>query len=673
MRLPNAINGKPKHHDADGKVFRCRLTKWNPDKKFTVEQLFADFHLTPPSPPSPASVVKTERAASGSAILNTGISHQVFTPASAVNPVIGSLKFNNLYKGDEGRRRHSITCPWVKEHTDQLDDGAAYFEPTEAFPIGGFKCHHGHCADRSIGDLLNRLEIDEDAAQHRAIIHIIPGTSDQSVLASESVLASTGDVFQMRGAIVYLRGATQDEDVGIERAGASTLMLRLSSSTIWKRRNKDGWQRCNPPADQAKMLLETSSYRHLPVLNGIARQPYYRPTDGTLVTQSGFDEASGIYGAFEGFDICPTQANRDDAKQALTELEGLLSEFRFETEADKAATLSAMVTATVRQSLPVAPAFLIVAPDSGVGKSYLNQLINCFAGGEPKRVSFPGSKDEATKQTISLLLSAPAAIEYDDMTSGFLPHPTLLTMLTAESLEGRILGVSKMANVSTRCFITGSGNNVRPVGDMQRRVITVNLAARDEDGISRKFKGRPVNYARSNRQKLVGCVFTIIEAWKNAGSPKADVPDIASYNDEWSDYCRHPLIWLGLPDSAASLLEKVSVDPERALVGEFLAEWFKLFGKSAIALRKVKKYVYDQPESHLAELIEEMPVHSGNAISPTKLGQYLSRQAGKVIGGYRLLQDRADGRTGWRVEKVVKVVTPPSPPLPAPTETASQP
>lgn len=40
-----------------------------------------------------------------------------------------------------------ITCPWQDEHTDRTATGAAYW------PGGGFKCHHGHCADRGRADL----------------------------------------------------------------------------------------------------------------------------------------------------------------------------------------------------------------------------------------------------------------------------------------------------------------------------------------------------------------------------------------------------------------------------------------------------------------------------------------------------------------------------------------
>lgn len=53
------------------------------------------------------------------------------------NPVVAALKAAGLYKTPLGSGKHNITCPWVTEHTDELGDGSAYFEPDELYPAGG--------------------------------------------------------------------------------------------------------------------------------------------------------------------------------------------------------------------------------------------------------------------------------------------------------------------------------------------------------------------------------------------------------------------------------------------------------------------------------------------------------------------------------------------------------
>ena len=51
-----------------------------------------------------------------------------------------------------------VTCPWTAEHTDGVDDGAAYFAPHfDGRDKPGFKRHHGHCDERTIRDLLRVL------------------------------------------------------------------------------------------------------------------------------------------------------------------------------------------------------------------------------------------------------------------------------------------------------------------------------------------------------------------------------------------------------------------------------------------------------------------------------------------------------------------------------------
>lgn len=58
-----------------------------------------------------------------------------------------------------------MTCPWVEEHTNASDTGAALREPNpENDYYGAFRCHHGHCADRGwaeLTDWINEQSIEE--------------------------------------------------------------------------------------------------------------------------------------------------------------------------------------------------------------------------------------------------------------------------------------------------------------------------------------------------------------------------------------------------------------------------------------------------------------------------------------------------------------------------------
>ena len=254
----------------------------------------------------------------------------------------------------------------------------------------------------------------------------------------------------------------------------------------------------------------------------------------------------------------------------------LLVEFHFVAPTDKAAALSAIFTAVVRVSLPLAPAYHVRAPVFGSGKTYLCELIGAFAGpGGNAKVSYPTTSEEATKVVLALLLTSPAVIEFDDMDTDWIPHGVIKRMLTTDQITDRILGVSKTATVSTRTLFLGSGNNVGPIRDLLRRVLTIHVDPRCATPATMAYSGNPVDKVRQNRGLYVAAVLTIIRAWQEAGSPRAEIDNIVSYGGAWSDYCRFPLMWLGLPDPATSLLTQVRQDPDGDALRGLLTAWHR--------------------------------------------------------------------------------------------------
>jgi hypothetical protein len=140
MRLPLAINGRPKYGDPSPE---CRLLQWRPELKYTVENLYSAFGLHQhPVVPSNNSATPNLRGPT--------VQPQLSNDAASV---IEALQAKGLYKNALGSGKHDITCPWVSGHTDAIDNGAAYFEPNQKYPTGGFKCHHSHGSLFHIRDL----------------------------------------------------------------------------------------------------------------------------------------------------------------------------------------------------------------------------------------------------------------------------------------------------------------------------------------------------------------------------------------------------------------------------------------------------------------------------------------------------------------------------------------
>jgi len=659
-RLPVAINGKPKYIDDAGTPFHCRLVEWRPEKRYTPQEIVdgLQLELAPAGRPE-----KEAKSATDDPRSMGNDADDVLTPKAAENPVVSALKARGLYKTPLGSGKHDVSCPWSQEHTDGLDSGAAYFEPDELYPLGGFCCQHSHREKFHIRQLLEFLGVRNAEARHKPVIRVLAGDLHRVVDAAEKELANRGRHYQSGGLIVSVSTEPTSGDPFIVPTSAPALTRELSVAATWEKYDgrAEDWVRCDPPTRHAAILYDAQSFRHLPPLAGVVRQPYFRESDGELITQAGYDKTSHRFGVFDARQFVIPEPTPEAARAAMTLLEELLTEFHFVANTDKAAALSAIFTAVVRPSLPYAPGFHAKAPVFGSGKTYLCELIGAFAGpaGNAK-VSYPTTSEEATKVIVSLLLTSPAVIEFDDMDTDWIPHGTIKRMLTAEKITDRILGVSKTATVSTRTLFLGSGNNVGPVRDLLRRVLTIHIDPRCATPATMTYKGFPVDKVRKQRGRYVAAVLTIILAWRKAGSPRANVESIVTFGGAWSDYCRHPLMWLGQPDPATALLEQVKHDPDGVSLAGLMTEWIAAFGSASVTVRKaVDRAELGAPD--LRDAMCEFPVEEKCRINRSKLGWLLKKNSGRNVGGLVFEQSTADGRTAWRV---VPAKTPPLPPLP---------
>jgi hypothetical protein len=585
------------------------------------------------------------------------------TPKAIENPVLLALKARSLYKTPLGSGKHDVTCPWASEHTDGIDSGAAYFEPDEHYPVGGFCCQHSHRDKYQIRSLLKFLGVPHAEARHKPLIRIQPGDMDLIIDAAEKELANRGRHYQSGGLIVSVATDPTSGDPSVIPTSLPALTRELSVAATWEK--FDGrlgdWVRVDPPHRHCGILYDAQTFRHLLPLAGVVRQPYFRESDGVLVMQPGYDKLSQRFGVFDSRQFVVPAPSFDAARKALTLLEDLLTEFHFVAATDKAAALSAIFTAVVRPILAHAPAFHVRAPVFGSGKTYLCELIGAFAGpGGNAKVSYPTSSEEATKVILSLLLTSPAVVEFDDMDTDWMPHGTIKRMLTAEKITDRILGVSKTATVSTRTLFLGSGNNVGPVRDMLRRVLTIHIDPRCATPATLSYRGFPLERVRQRRGEYVSAVLTIILAWRKAGMVRAQADNIVTFGGDWSDYCRYPLMWLGYPDPASSLLDQIRENTESDALNTLMTEWYATFQSRPTTIRKaIQTAIFNHP--NLLDAIREFPVEERGEINPAKLGWLFKRYENRVVAGFEIQRCSASGRVAWRV---VPVKTPPLTHLP---------
>ena len=657
-RLPVAINGK--HLDGEGIAWPCQLNEWEPQRRYTVQQIIEGLQLE----------LKESSQQRRSPGLKADASSEIFEdqvhiPRANENPVVAILKKSGLYKQPLGNGKHDVSCPWLSEHTGQVDQGAAYFEPSESYPLGGFKCLHGHCKERRVSVLYNFLGISNLTAKHKPRILVKPGELPSICDAAEFELSKTLRQYKRGGIMVSITTDPSTSETTVKPLSISALTRALAGLAIWQRYDKRSaeWVVCDPPEKHARILHDATDYPHLPVLNGIARQPYLRP-DGSLMVSAGYDLATGMFGVFNAkqFEI-PASPTRLEAEQALFELSALLSEFSFKTVNDKSAALSGILTAVIRPSLELAPMYHVRAPGISSGKSYLCELLTAFATpqqGTPH--SFPADDEECRKLLLAQLLKAPAVIEFDNLTSDLIPHKSLCTGLTSEFISGRILGQSKTAEVNTRALFLSSGNNIDPVRDMTRRVVTINLDPACETPAARDFTKQPVNDVRKNRGHYVALALIIVRAWHCAGRPQVACKTIASYGD-WSGYCRQSLLWLGLADPASCIFDAMASDPDRELVGDFLNAWVSRFGnrptlvKELINAARQRGFNSELANEALFDALTDIAAERDGSFNNKRLGWWIKRHAGQVVHGLRFVQDTSVSTNSakWKVESVLSV------------------
>ena len=178
-RLPAAVNGK---HTPP---FRCRMVEWSPELRYSLDDLVdgLQVEMTLAGRPTRQSTRPAQQRPSDG--------DPVWIPRPKENGVLAALRNRGLYKAPLGEGKHDISCPWLNEHTGTVDGGTAYFEPDDSWPIGGFKCLHGHCAERHVRDLLRFVDIEVNAARMKPTIRVMAGEIHRVVGSGDTPAASS--------------------------------------------------------------------------------------------------------------------------------------------------------------------------------------------------------------------------------------------------------------------------------------------------------------------------------------------------------------------------------------------------------------------------------------------------------------------------------------------------
>jgi len=134
-RIPGFVNGKPQHNG-----WRCAMREMN-GRRWPLDELVEGFKLKLEGRRYAAPTMRTETAQQRAAmwVATVGVLRQ-----------LGMVKKNE----PDPSGWIEIRCPWIEDHTDRADTGAAIRRPhADNGWYGGARCHHGHCSGKGWSEL----------------------------------------------------------------------------------------------------------------------------------------------------------------------------------------------------------------------------------------------------------------------------------------------------------------------------------------------------------------------------------------------------------------------------------------------------------------------------------------------------------------------------------------
>ena len=105
------------------------------------------------------------------------------------------------------------------------------------------------------------------------------GEMNRVVDAAERELAQSSRYYQRGGLIVTVVTDPGTHETRFQDISQHALVRALAGAATWERydgRSED-WVRIDPPASHAAVLFDSTSYPHLPVLNGLRVSPICAP------------------------------------------------------------------------------------------------------------------------------------------------------------------------------------------------------------------------------------------------------------------------------------------------------------------------------------------------------------------------------------------------------------
>lgn len=501
--------------------------------------------------------------------------------------------------------------------------------------------------------------------EQQAITEVLLLDGQEEVAARKilALLVNSGRVYRYSGRLVaiFLDEKITGHTIPVLREVTHPVIVHLLSGRVEFGKFDGRGQKTKVtklPKEVSDQITGVINWPEVPMCSGTINTPTLRP-DGTLITDVGYDQATGYY-----LDIdrslklpeIPKSPTKEQALAGLEKIKNLFFETPFVSDLDQAVAICAALTVVCRPAFDRCPMFLVNANAPGTGKSYLVDTITTLAQGKIAPViSSATSNEEMEKRLDGLLLDGVPCFSIDNILRPLLSGPEKLCMIfTAKSVRVRKLGVSDSFECEPRVTIFATGNGVNFGSDMTRRGLTIRLSTKLERPESREYHSEPLAEVMRNRGEYVAALLTIARAYQTSGQKMT--AHLASF-EGWSRVCLEPLIWLGLPDPLLCLeyaRTKDDYENQRREFVRYLAYKFpdgQLFKAAA-----VKKAVEDDAlmnENDGPQMLDYLKTvaHGGSKdVSLIALSSFITRLENMIVSGsYVTRKQSGVGVSTWMV------------------------
>lgn len=412
-----------------------------------------------------------------------------------------------------------------------------------------------------------------------------------------------------------------------------------------------------PPVPVVRDLLARPD-PPLPVLTRIVEAPVFA-ADGSLHLTPGYHPVSrAYYDPSPGFAVPPvperpTPEEVTRARQSLAE--GLLGDFPFVGEAERAHAVSVIVLPFVRELIEgPTPLYLIEKPSPGTGGTLLADVLTYPATGRRAAALTEGrDEDEWRKRVTAKLQAGPTVVLIDNLRRR-LESSAVSAAITAEVWEDRLLGHTEMIRIPVRCAWVATGNNPALSAEIARRSVRVRLDAKvDRPWLRDGFRHPDLRgWVAERRGELVWGALTLGRAWLAAGRPEWGGQTLGMF-EGWSRVMGGLLEVAGVPGFLGNLDEFYEQsDAEGAAWRAFVARWWERHGEAEVGVSQLWPLVAPADPAN-GDLLDLGLGDGSERSQRTKLGRLLAEARDRQYDGVRITAAGTFRRAGhWRLERV---------------------